>query len=215
MLKKLWQKLTGKAESKKDDKQEEGDVQEDDETGDGTGRVAPFAQFSSGAGWFYYGISAILTVVVIGAVVNERWAITLDSLRWLASGLEVVLYILSRAGQSITTVALLSALLAETGRLVVVLAGMLQERIKGKQAIREKAAKKAAKKARKRAVKKAREEERAKFQEERSQFQEERAGAEAQREASEEWLKRRDEAQQKGEPFNEEPPWRDNGASES
>ena len=32
---------------------------------------------------------------------------------------------------------------------------------------------------------------------------------------SEEWLKRRDEAQEKGEPFDEEPPWRDNGASES
>ena len=32
---------------------------------------------------------------------------------------------------------------------------------------------------------------------------------------SAEWLKRRDEAKQKGEPFDEAPPWEANGASES
>ena len=52
--------------------------------------------------------------------------------------------------------------------------------------------------------------ERAKGEAERARFQEERV-------AIAEWLKRRDEAQQKGETFDEEPPssWRANGASES
>ena len=44
---------------------------------------------------------------------------------------------------------------------------------------------------------------------------EERAKHEEERTASTEWLKRRDEAQRKGDPFDEEPPWEANGASES
>ena len=49
-------------------------------------------------------------------------------------------------------------------------------------------------------------------EEERARFEAERA---SQAVASAEWLKRRDEAQQKGEPFDEAPPWEANGASES
>ena len=41
------------------------------------------------------------------------------------------------------------------------------------------------------------------------------AKAEEQRAASDEWLARMQEAQQKGETFDEEPPWRANSASES
>ena len=49
-------------------------------------------------------------------------------------------------------------------------------------------------------------------EEERARFEAERASQAA---ASTEWLKRRDEAQRNGEPFDEEPPWEANGASES
>ena len=208
MLKKLWQKLTGKAESKKDDKQEDDsqdddDIQEDDKAGDGPGRIAPFAQFDPTASWFYYGISAILTVVVIMAVVWEGRPGPLDSRWWLPAGLGAIENVLSHIGQSVASVALVSALLAETGRLSIVVIGrMLQDRWKAQDEAERK--KREAK-----VDKKAREEEQAKFQEERSQFQEERA-------AIAEWLKRRDDAQERGETFDEEPPqsWRDNGASE-
>ena len=52
---------------------------------------------------------------------------------------------------------------------------------------------------------KARKEERAKHEEERA----------SQAAASTEWLARMQEAQRKGEPFDEAPPWEANGASES
>ena len=45
--------------------------------------------------------------------------------------------------------------------------------------------------------------------------EEERARSEAERSANTEWLARMQEAQRKGETFDEEPPWEANGASES
>ena len=59
------------------------------------------------------------------------------------------------------------------------------------------------------------EEERAKAEEERAKHEEERAKHEEERTASTEWLARMQEAQRKGETFDEEPPWEANGASES
>ena len=50
------------------------------------------------------------------------------------------------------------------------------------------------------------------LEEERAKHEEERATQAA---ASTEWLARMQEAQRKGDPFDEEPPWEANGASES
>ena len=61
------------------------------------------------------------------AVVNERWVTPVDKIEWLASGFEAAGYTLSQSGQSAAAVVLWSALIAETVRLVVVLAGFLKK----------------------------------------------------------------------------------------
>ena len=179
--------------------QEESDEQEE-------GRPAtPFVKPDGPAAWFYFIALASLTGVVIVAVVNERWATPVDKIEWLASGFEAVGYTLSQSGQSAAAVVLWSALIAETVRLVVVLAGFLKKDLDRK--LNERSAKRLRKRLDKARVE-GRVEERAKHEEERAKHEEERT-------ASTEWLKRRDEAQRKGDPFDEEPPWEANGASES
>ena len=133
--------------------------------------------------------------MVIAAVVNERWVTPVDKIEWLASGFEAVGYILSQSGQSAAAVVLWSALIAETVRLVVVLAGFLKKDLDRK--LNERSDKRLRKR-----LDKARKEGRV----------EERATQAA---ASTEWLARMQEAQRKGEPFDEAPPWEANGASES
>ena len=150
------------------------------------------------AGWFYFIALAILTGVVFAAVVNERWVTPIDRIGWLASGFEAAGYILSQSGQSAAAVVLWSALIAEIVRLVVVLAGFV------KKDLDRKLEERSDKRLRKR-LDKARKEGRAEVL----------ADLEAERVASAEWLRRRDEAKQKGEPFDEAPPWEANGASES
>ena len=194
MLKKLWQRLTGKAEAEEDDKQGD-NRQEDDEPRDDTDNSAHFLRPDKTAGWFYVAVSGLLASVVTW---ESFRAVTLDSNGWRASGLKVVADVLSHSGQAMAAVILWSALIAEIGRLLVVLARFVKQDLDRKLEERaEKRLDKAAAKAAKKADKEAREEERAKL--------------EAERAANDEWLKRRDEAQEKGEPFDEEPPWRDNG----
>ena len=195
-------------DKQEDDKQEESDEQEE-------GRPAtPFLKPDRPAGWFYFIALAILTGVVFAAVVNERWVTPIDRIGWLASGFEAAGYILSQSGQSAAAVVLWSALIAEIVRLVVVLAGFVKKDLDRKLKERsDKRLRKRLDKARKEGraeVLADLEAERAKGEAERARFQEERV-------AIAEWLKRRDEAQQKGETFDEEPPssWRGNGASES
>ena len=127
-----------------------------------------------------------------------------------ASGFEAVGYTLSQSGQSAAAVVLWSALIAETVRLVVVLAGFLKKDLDRK--LNERSAKRLRKR-----LDKARKEGRVegRVEAERAKDEEERAKHEEERTASTEWLKRRDEAQRKGDPFDEEPPWEANGASES
>ena len=154
------------------------------------------------AAWFYFIALASLTGVVIVAVVNERWVTPVDKIEWLASGFEAVGYILSQSGQSAAAVVLWSALIAETVRLVVVLAGFLKKDLDRK--LNERSAKRLRKR-----LDKARKEGRA---EGLAEVEAERASQAA---ASTEWLARMQEAQRKGDPFDEEPPWEANGASES
>ena len=122
----LWQELKKKVKSLRRDKQEDDKQEESDEQGEGR-PATPFVKPDGPAAWFYFIALASLTGVVIVAVVNERWVTPVDKIEWLASGFEAVGYILSQSGQSAAAVVLWSALIAETVRLVVVLAGFLKK----------------------------------------------------------------------------------------
>ena len=194
MPEKLWQELKEKVKSLRRDKQEDDKQEESDEQEEGR-PATPFVKPDGPAAWFYFIALASLTGVVIVAVVNERWVTPVDKIEWLASGFEAVGYTLSQSGQSAAAVVLWSALIAETVRLVVVLAGFLKKDLDRK--LNERSDKRLRKR-----LDKARKEGRV----------EERATQAA---ASTEWLARMQEAQRKGEPFDEAPPWEANGASES
>ena len=201
MPEKLWQELKEKVKSLRRDKQEDDKQEESDEQEEGR-PATPFVKPDGPAAWFYFIALASLTGVVIVAVVNERWVTPVDKIEWLASGFEAVGYILSQSGQSAAAVVLWSALIAETVRLVVVLAGFLKKDLDRK--LNERSDKRLRKR-----LDKARKEGRA---EGLADFEAERASQAA---ASTEWLARMQEAQRKGDPFDEEPPWEANGASES
>ena len=209
MLKKLWQKLTGKAKARKDDKRED-HRQEDDESREDTARSPHFLKPDRTAGWFYFVAALCLASVVTW---ESFKVVTLDNNGWMASGLKTVAEVLSHSGQAAAAVVLWSALIGEIGRLVVVLAQKIARESKLKV---------------KRVQDKLREEgraevladleaARAKTDAERARADAERARADEQQAAIVGWYARMQAAQEKGEPFDEPPPLprRDNGASES
>ena len=186
MLKTLWQSLKEKAKALKGDKRED-HREEDDESREDTDGSPHFLKPDRTAGWFYFVAALCLASVVTW---ESFKVVTLDNNGWMASGLKTVAEVLSHSGQAAAAVVLWSALIGEIGRLTVVLAQKIAWESKLKV---------------KRVQDELREEGRAEAE----------AKAEEQRAASEEWLARMQEAQQNGEPFDEEPPWRDNGAGES
>ena len=150
--------------------------------------------------WFYYVPASVQVAVMLLVVACNRPPDALDSGRVLGPALWVWKEIWSDAGQSMATVAIVSAILGDTGRFALVPAQKMYNEVKAQRDKRREAEKKAREEGR--------EEERARFEAARAKYQEERT-------ASAEWLARMQEAQQKGEPFDEAPPWEANGASES
>ena len=128
----------------------------------------------------YMGIFCILVVLTIGFTAYERWSEGLDEGHWLTSGLDAWIDVYAESGPLMFPAVVYSVLIAETVRIVMVLGRSLAREFDLRRKKRLDAAK----------------------VEGREECRAELASA------SDEWLRRMREAEERGEPFEDEPPWR-------
>ena len=128
----------------------------------------------------YMGILCILVVLVIGFTAYERWSEGLDEGHWLISVWDAWRDVYAESGPLMFPTVVHTVIIAETVRIVMVLGRALAREFDLRRKKRLDAAKD-----------KGREEGRAELAS-----------------ASDEWLRRMCEAEERGDPFDEEPPWR-------
>ena len=161
--------------------------------GESEARVPIWSVHPKVQGWYYWAFTAQTLWITVPEFLESVWGPI-----WHRAGWAVVLTGYKGAWDAISnqllSAAITSLIVTEIGGTPIMLVSRLYENL---QKVRNERREEGRKEGRK---------------EERVKFEAERASLAA---ASTKWLKRRDEAQQKGEPFDEEPPWNDNGASES
>ena len=193
MLKKLWQRFVKKAEAEEDEKQEDGREDGQSNRQDKQEKETNYVSVTSVPAAIrdiYFGLFSLQAVVigiykVIEAVAADPQG--LDKGQWWDTGLAVWHLAWAESGPVLLASTLFTIAAMEIGVYAVVLAQKIAKESRLK-------------------VKRIEDKLRAEGRVE--------GHAEAASE-SEQWLARMQEAQRKGEPFDEEPPWRGNGASES
>ena len=205
-LKELWQKLKAGVRALR------GDTSEDVE------RVAIWSVHPRVQVWYYW-VFTVQTLWITSPEVLERvWRPIWHGGRW-GTALTGYREAWDAISNQLLSAAITSLIVTEIGGAVAMIASRLYENLQNVRNQRREEGRKEGRKegrveglADLEAERAKHEEERAKHEEERAKHEEERATQAA---ASTEWLARMQEAQRKGDPFDEAPPWEANGASES